>query len=56
MTPYESEILVVFHSTYDHAFRMADAGAEGVRKACGEPIPKQVAELATGEFWSEAVR
>lgn len=56
MTPYKSEILVVFYSAYDDTFRMADAGAEGVSEAGGETILKQVAELVTGEFWSEAVR
>ncbi|MDH5441642.1 MAG: NAD(P)H:quinone oxidoreductase [Candidatus Bathyarchaeota archaeon] len=56
MTPYKSKILVVFYSMYGHTFRMADAVAEGVREAGGEPILRQVAELIPEEFWNEAVR
>ncbi|MFB0504477.1 MAG: NAD(P)H:quinone oxidoreductase [Candidatus Bathyarchaeia archaeon] len=41
---------------YGHTFRMADAVAEGVREAGGEPILGQVAELVPEEFWNEAVR
>jgi multimeric flavodoxin WrbA len=41
---------------YGHTFRMADAAAEGVREAGGEPILKQVAELVPKEFWNETVR
>jgi len=41
---------------YGHVFRMAKAVAEGVRRAGGEPILKQVAELVPEERWDKSVR
>lgn len=49
-------ILVVFYSMYGHIYRMAEAVAEGVREADGEPILKQVAELVPEEFWNEEIK
>ncbi len=41
---------------YGHTFRMANAVIEGVRKADGAPVLKQVAELVPEEFWDENVK
>lgn len=41
---------------YGHIFKIANAVAEGVRKAGGEPILKQVAELMPEQYWDENVR
>lgn len=41
---------------YGHTFRMANAVIEGVRKAGGAPVLKQVAELVPEEFWDENVK
>jgi len=56
LTLSEPRILVVFYSMGGHTFRMANAVAEGVREAGGEPIVKQVADLVPEESWNEAVR
>jgi len=56
MKENKPKILVLFYSMYGHIFRMANAVAEGVREAGGEPILKQVAELVPEEFWSEDVK
>jgi len=41
---------------YGHIHKMAEAMAEGVREAGGEPILKQVAELVPDKLWSEEIR
>lgn len=56
MSQLKLRILVVFYSMYGHIYRMAEAVAEGVREAGGEPILKQVAELVPEEFWNEEVK
>ena len=53
MNQSQPKILILFYSMYGHVFRMANAVAEGVREADGEPILKQVAELISEEFWDE---
>ena len=50
------KIFVLFYSMYGHTFRMAKAVVEGIQEAGGEPVLKQVAELITEEYWSEAVK
>ncbi len=56
MNQSQPKILILFYSMYGHVFRMANAVAEGVREADGEPILKQVAELISEEFWDENVK
>jgi len=56
MKEKKPKILVLFYSMYGHIFRMANAVAEGVLEAGGEPILKQVAELVPEKFWNEDVR
>jgi len=41
---------------YGHTFKMAEAVAEGVKEADGEPLLKQVAELIPEEKWSENMK
>jgi NAD(P)H dehydrogenase (quinone) len=50
------KILVLFYSMYGHIFRMAQAVAEGVREAGGEPALRQVAELVPEESWDEDIK
>jgi len=56
MKENKPKILVLFYSMYGHIFKMANAVAEGVREAGGEPILKQVAELIPEKFWNEDIR
>jgi NAD(P)H dehydrogenase (quinone) len=56
MKENKPKILVLFYSMYGHIFKMANAVAEGVREAGGEPILKQVAELVPEKFWNEDVK
>lgn len=56
MKENKPKILVLFYSMYGHIFKMANAVAEGVREAGGEPILKQVAELVPEKFWNEDIR
>jgi len=56
MKEKKPKILVLFYSMYGHIFRMANAVAEGVLEAGGEPILKQVAELIPEKFWNEDIR
>lgn len=56
MKENKQKILVLFYSMYGHIFKMANAVAEGVREAGGEPILKQVAELVPEKFWNEDIR
>lgn len=56
MSQYKPRILILFYSMYGHVFRMANAVAEGVREAGGEPILKQVAELIPEDRWNENIK
>jgi len=56
MKEKKPKILVLFYSMYGHIFKMANAVAEGVQEAGGEPILKQVAELIPEKFLSEDVK
>ncbi|MDH5448970.1 MAG: NAD(P)H:quinone oxidoreductase [Candidatus Bathyarchaeota archaeon] len=56
MSQSKPRILVVFYSMYGHIYKMAEAVAEGVREAGGEPILKQVAELIPEESWNEEIK
>lgn len=50
------KILVLFYSMYGHTFRMAKAVVEGVKRAGGEPILKQVEELMPEKYWDDSVK
>ncbi len=50
------KILVLFYSMYGHTFRMAKAVVEGVNRAGGEPILKQVEELMPEKYWDDSVK
>jgi len=56
MPRFKPRILILFYSMYGHVFRMANAVAEGVRRAGGEAILKQVAELVPEERWDKRIR
>jgi len=47
---------VLFYSAYGHIFKMANAVADGVREAGGEPILKQVPELVPEKYWNEGMK
>lgn len=50
------QILVLFYSMYGHTFRVAEAIAEGISQAGGEPVLRQVAELIPGEAMDESIK
>jgi len=50
------KLLILFYSMYGHIYKMAKAMAEGVRKAGGDPILKQVEELMPEKYWDASVR
>ncbi|TFG26714.1 MAG: NAD(P)H:quinone oxidoreductase [Promethearchaeota archaeon] len=52
----EPKILILFYSMYGHNFKMAQAIAQGIKKAGGKPIVKQVEELLPKEYWDEDVK
>jgi len=56
MTEYKPRILILFYSTYGHTYQMAQAVAEGVKEAGGDPIIKQVEELMPEKYWDENVK
>jgi NAD(P)H dehydrogenase (quinone) len=56
MSDSKPKILILFYSMYGHIYRMAQAVAEGVREAGGEPVLMQVEELMPEEYWDENVK
>jgi len=49
-------ILILFYSRHGQIFGMAEAMADGVREAGGEPVLRQVAELIPQEQWDENMK
>lgn len=56
MSVRKPKILILFYSMYGHIYKMAQAMVEGVRKAGGDPILKQVEELMPEKYWDATVR
>lgn len=56
MTPPKPKILLIFYSMYGHVFKLAEAVAEGIRRADGKVILRQTPELIPEESWNEKMR
>lgn len=50
------KILIVFYSMYGHIYQMAQAVAEGVQEAGGEPVLRQAVELIPESKWDEHIK
>jgi NAD(P)H dehydrogenase (quinone) len=56
MVETKAKILIVFHSSYGHIYRMANAVAKGVKEADGQGILMQVPELVPEKYWNEEIK
>jgi len=56
MSQSEPKILVLFYSMYGHVFKMSEAVVEGIRRAGGAPIVRQVADLIPEDKWNEQMK
>jgi NAD(P)H dehydrogenase (quinone) len=51
-----SRILILFYSSYGHIHTMSTAVAEGVEKAGGEAVIRQVQELVPEKYWNTQMK